>query len=90
MLAVGRMWTRLLGTTVPPHRPFQPSQPSWPGAWAWDAVSGPGISSYASDPAQAGESLRGCLEEALAVVPEAQQQRTPVFLGATAGMRLLR
>nr|KAF6269032.1 ectonucleoside triphosphate diphosphohydrolase 8 [Myotis myotis] len=52
-------------------------------------VKGPGISSYASDPAQAGESLRGCLEEALAVVPEAQQQRTPVFLGATAGMRLL-
>ncbi|XP_014385175.1 PREDICTED: ectonucleoside triphosphate diphosphohydrolase 8, partial [Myotis brandtii] len=29
-------------------------------------VKGPGISSYASDPAQAGESLRGCLEEALA------------------------
>ncbi|XP_054583378.1 ectonucleoside triphosphate diphosphohydrolase 8 isoform X1 [Eptesicus fuscus] len=52
-------------------------------------VKGPGISSYASDPAQAGESLRGCLEEALAAVPEAQQQRTPMFLGATAGMRLL-
>nr|KAF6280266.1 ectonucleoside triphosphate diphosphohydrolase 8 [Pipistrellus kuhlii] len=52
-------------------------------------VKGPGISSYASDPAQAGESLRGCLQEALAAVPEAQQQQTPLFLGATAGMRLL-
>ncbi|XP_053412609.1 ectonucleoside triphosphate diphosphohydrolase 8 [Nycticebus coucang] len=52
-------------------------------------VEGPGISSYASDPAQAGESLRGCLEEALARIPEAQHQGTPMFLGATAGMRLL-
>ncbi|XP_023556101.1 ectonucleoside triphosphate diphosphohydrolase 8 isoform X5 [Octodon degus] len=52
--------------------------------------SGPGISSYASDPARAGESLRGCLEEALALVPAARQGETPVFLGATAGMRLLR
>lgn len=52
-------------------------------------VKGPGISSYASDPARAGESLEACLEEALAAVPEAQRERTPVFLGATAGMRLL-
>ncbi|XP_044898932.1 ectonucleoside triphosphate diphosphohydrolase 8 isoform X2 [Felis catus] len=51
--------------------------------------SGPGISSYASNPAQAGESLQGCLEEALALIPEAQQRKTPLFLGATAGMRLL-
>ncbi|XP_044776446.1 ectonucleoside triphosphate diphosphohydrolase 8 isoform X2 [Neomonachus schauinslandi] len=52
-------------------------------------VKGPGISSYASNPAQAGESLQGCLEEALALVPEARHQETPMFLGATAGMRLL-
>ncbi|XP_069333269.1 ectonucleoside triphosphate diphosphohydrolase 8 isoform X1 [Eulemur rufifrons] len=52
-------------------------------------VEGPGISSYTSDPAQAGESLRGCLEEALALIPEAQHRGTPMFLGATAGMRLL-
>ncbi|KAM5330738.1 ectonucleoside triphosphate diphosphohydrolase 8 isoform 2-T2 [Glossophaga mutica] len=52
-------------------------------------VKGPGISSYASDPTQAGESLQGCLQEALAAVPAAQRRRTPVFLGATAGMRLL-
>ncbi|XP_010350401.1 ectonucleoside triphosphate diphosphohydrolase 8 isoform X6 [Saimiri boliviensis] len=53
-------------------------------------VEGPGISSYASDPAQAGESLQGCLEEALVLIPEAQRRKTPTFLGATAGMRLLR
>ncbi|XP_029058562.1 ectonucleoside triphosphate diphosphohydrolase 8 isoform X2 [Monodon monoceros] len=53
------------------------------------SVSWPGISSYASDPAQAGESLQGCLEEALALIPKAKHQQTPMFLGATGGMRLL-
>ncbi|XP_048669211.1 ectonucleoside triphosphate diphosphohydrolase 8 isoform X5 [Marmota marmota marmota] len=38
---------------------------------------------------QAGESLKGCLEEALALIPENQYRGTPLFLGATAGMRLL-
>uniref|UniRef100_A0A5F9CUE3 Ectonucleoside triphosphate diphosphohydrolase 8 n=1 Tax=Oryctolagus cuniculus TaxID=9986 RepID=A0A5F9CUE3_RABIT len=52
-------------------------------------VEGPGISSYATDPTAAGESLRGCLEKALARIPEAQLRETPLFLGATAGMRLL-
>ncbi|KAM5184795.1 ectonucleoside triphosphate diphosphohydrolase 8 isoform 3-T3 [Callospermophilus lateralis] len=52
-------------------------------------VEGPGISSYTSDPTQAGESLKGCLEEALALIPENQYPGTPLFLGATAGMRLL-
>ncbi|XP_077005017.1 ectonucleoside triphosphate diphosphohydrolase 8 isoform X2 [Tamandua tetradactyla] len=52
-------------------------------------AEGPGISSYASDPARAGESLQGCLEEALTLIPNAQHRKTPVFLGATAGMRLL-
>uniref|UniRef100_A0A8C6ER49 Ectonucleoside triphosphate diphosphohydrolase 8 n=1 Tax=Marmota marmota marmota TaxID=9994 RepID=A0A8C6ER49_MARMA len=52
-------------------------------------VEGPGISSYTSDPTQAGESLKGCLEEALALIPENQYRGTPLFLGATAGMRLL-
>ncbi|XP_057355292.1 ectonucleoside triphosphate diphosphohydrolase 8 isoform X3 [Manis pentadactyla] len=52
-------------------------------------VKGPGISSYASNPTEAGESLQGCLEEALALIPEARRPETPMFLGATAGMRLL-
>uniref|UniRef100_A0A669Q4Z3 Ectonucleoside triphosphate diphosphohydrolase 8 n=1 Tax=Phasianus colchicus TaxID=9054 RepID=A0A669Q4Z3_PHACC len=53
-------------------------------------VQGPGITSYASDPPKAGDSLRECLEEALKVVPAAKQRDVSVYFGATAGMRLLR
>ncbi|XP_045078975.1 ectonucleoside triphosphate diphosphohydrolase 8-like isoform X1 [Coregonus clupeaformis] len=52
-------------------------------------VDGNGISSYAQDPPAAGLSLRKCLDSALAFVPANQQRATPVYLGATAGMRLL-
>ncbi|XP_021575167.1 ectonucleoside triphosphate diphosphohydrolase 8 [Carlito syrichta] len=52
-------------------------------------VEGPGISAYTSNPTRAGESLQGCLQEALALIPETQHRKTPLFLGATAGMRLL-
>ncbi|XP_023852736.1 ectonucleoside triphosphate diphosphohydrolase 8 [Salvelinus sp. IW2-2015] len=52
-------------------------------------VDGDGISSYAQDPPGAGLSLRKCLESALAAVPANQRRETPVYLGATAGMRLL-
>ncbi|KAK2514162.1 ectonucleoside triphosphate diphosphohydrolase 8 [Columba livia] len=53
-------------------------------------VSGPGISSYADDPAGAGASLKPCLDKAMKIVPIEQQRDTPTYLGATAGMRLLR
>ncbi|NXJ79039.1 ENTP8 diphosphohydrolase, partial [Trogon melanurus] len=53
-------------------------------------VQGQGISSYANDPSKAGDSLRECLDKALTVVPAAKQRDVPVYLGATAGMRLLR
>uniref|UniRef100_A0A674J093 Ectonucleoside triphosphate diphosphohydrolase 8 n=1 Tax=Terrapene triunguis TaxID=2587831 RepID=A0A674J093_9SAUR len=53
-------------------------------------VQGPGISSYANDPPKAGVSLRSCLEDALKVIPDERQREVPVYLGATAGMRLLR
>ncbi|KGL97473.1 Ectonucleoside triphosphate diphosphohydrolase 8, partial [Charadrius vociferus] len=53
-------------------------------------VSGPGISSYADNPAGAGASLKPCLDKAMKVVPAEQQRETPTYLGATAGMRLLR
>ncbi|KAM3592483.1 uncharacterized protein V6R79_019698 [Siganus canaliculatus] len=52
-------------------------------------VKGPGISSYASDPSEAGESLQACMEDAKQRVPEKRHQETPLYLGATAGMRLL-
>uniref|UniRef100_H3CB79 Ectonucleoside triphosphate diphosphohydrolase 1 n=1 Tax=Tetraodon nigroviridis TaxID=99883 RepID=H3CB79_TETNG len=52
-------------------------------------VAGPGISSYASAPWKAGESLRACMREAEQQVPQRRHQQTPLYLGATAGMRLL-
>ncbi|KAM9271128.1 ectonucleoside triphosphate diphosphohydrolase 8-like [Morus bassanus] len=53
-------------------------------------VSGPGISSYADNPAGAGASLKPCLDKAVKVITAEQQRETPTYLGATAGMRLLR
>uniref|UniRef100_A0A8C0H0E4 Ectonucleoside triphosphate diphosphohydrolase 8 n=1 Tax=Chelonoidis abingdonii TaxID=106734 RepID=A0A8C0H0E4_CHEAB len=53
-------------------------------------VQGPGISSYAENPANAGASLRACLDKAMTIIPAEQQRETPTYLGATAGMRLLR
>ncbi|XP_063265517.1 ectonucleoside triphosphate diphosphohydrolase 8 isoform X2 [Prinia subflava] len=54
------------------------------------SVSGPGISSYAEEPTGAGASLKPCLDKAMKIVPAEQQRDTPTYLGATAGMRLLR
>ncbi|XP_051883227.1 ectonucleoside triphosphate diphosphohydrolase 1 isoform X2 [Pristis pectinata] len=54
------------------------------------SVKGPGISSYWTNVEQAGPSLRACLDEAKQSIPEEQHSETPVYLGATAGMRLLR
>lgn len=52
-------------------------------------VSGGGISSYADNPSRAGRSLVGCLDQAVREVPKERQAGTPLYLGATAGMRLL-
>ncbi|XP_029467432.1 ectonucleoside triphosphate diphosphohydrolase 8-like isoform X2 [Rhinatrema bivittatum] len=53
-------------------------------------AQGQGISSYADNPAKAGESLKTCLDEAMTIIPAEQQKETPTLFGATAGMRLLR
>uniref|UniRef100_U3IV15 Ectonucleoside triphosphate diphosphohydrolase 1 n=1 Tax=Anas platyrhynchos platyrhynchos TaxID=8840 RepID=U3IV15_ANAPP len=52
-------------------------------------VEGPGISGYSHDTENAGHSLVQCLRQAQGVIPSKQHQETPVYLGATAGMRLL-
>ncbi|XP_053168883.1 ectonucleoside triphosphate diphosphohydrolase 1 [Hemicordylus capensis] len=52
-------------------------------------VEGPGISAYARDVEKAGVSLHQCMDRAKARVPPEKHQDTPVYLGATAGMRLL-
>ncbi|XP_063289030.1 ectonucleoside triphosphate diphosphohydrolase 2 [Pelobates fuscus] len=52
-------------------------------------VDGPGISSYYQDPPQAGKSLEVCLNQAVKDVPTNRHSITPIYLGATAGMRIL-
>ncbi|MBV99015.1 Ectonucleoside triphosphate diphosphohydrolase 2, partial [Eschrichtius robustus] len=52
-------------------------------------VHGGGISSYADSPSGAGQSLVECLNQALRDVPKERHAGTPLYLGATAGMRLL-
>ncbi|XP_034402656.1 ectonucleoside triphosphate diphosphohydrolase 2 [Cyclopterus lumpus] len=52
-------------------------------------VSGGGISSYAGQQGAAGQSLEACLDQAMKDIPKERHQFTPVYLGATAGMRLL-
>uniref|UniRef100_A0A6Q2WSX3 Ectonucleoside triphosphate diphosphohydrolase 2b n=1 Tax=Esox lucius TaxID=8010 RepID=A0A6Q2WSX3_ESOLU len=52
-------------------------------------VKGGGISSYAREKGGAGRSLEPCLEQVLKDIPKSRHHLTPVYLGATAGMRLL-
>ena len=49
----------------------------------------PGLSSYATNPVAAAESLDELMEEAVKVVPSSLQSCTPVAVKATAGLRLL-
>ncbi|XP_027882218.1 ectonucleoside triphosphate diphosphohydrolase 2-like [Xiphophorus couchianus] len=53
------------------------------------SVDGGGISSYAGQVGAAGRSLRACLNRAVEEIPKEKHPNTPVYLGATAGMRLL-
>ncbi|XP_054876462.1 ectonucleoside triphosphate diphosphohydrolase 2-like [Poeciliopsis prolifica] len=53
-------------------------------------AKGGGISSYAGKPGDAAKSLEECLNHALKEIPKSRQHQTPLCLGATAGMRLLK
>ncbi|KAJ7481117.1 nucleoside-diphosphatase [Mycena galericulata] len=55
----------------------------------WMTKVEPGISSYADDPESIGVHLRPLLAHARNLVPPSLQPTTPLFLLATAGMRLL-
>uniref|UniRef100_UPI0037E90DBD ectonucleoside triphosphate diphosphohydrolase 2 n=1 Tax=Semicossyphus pulcher TaxID=241346 RepID=UPI0037E90DBD len=52
-------------------------------------VKGGGISSYVGQQGAAGQSLEVCLDQAVKDIPKERHKLTPVYLGATAGMRLL-
>ncbi|GAB2222925.1 hypothetical protein Droror1_Dr00017057 [Drosera rotundifolia] len=50
----------------------------------------PGLSAYAGNPENAAESLMSLLQEAESVVPKESRAKTPVKVGATAGLRQLK
>ncbi|KAE8596843.1 hypothetical protein XENTR_v10016262 [Xenopus tropicalis] len=53
-------------------------------------VKGRGISSYANEPKKAPTYIDDCIKKVKEVIPASQHNSTPAYLGATAGMRLLR
>lgn len=56
---------------------------------SWTQITRPGVSSYATNPAKVGDSLKGLVDNALKIIPKEQIKTTPIYLLATAGMRLL-
>ncbi|XP_074842221.1 ectonucleoside triphosphate diphosphohydrolase 3 isoform X1 [Carettochelys insculpta] len=54
------------------------------------SVKGPGISSYANNPQEMVKPINNCMNKVKEKIPSHLHKNTPVYLGATAGMRLLR
>ncbi|XP_072049015.1 ectonucleoside triphosphate diphosphohydrolase 8-like [Amphiura filiformis] len=52
-------------------------------------AKGGGISDYLGTPQLAGDSLQECLQEAIDLIEEEDHKYTPLYLGSTAGMRLV-
>ncbi|KAK4698794.1 golgi apyrase, partial [Phenoliferia sp. Uapishka_3] len=55
----------------------------------WHIKVEPGISTFGDNPAGVGDYLRPLIEFAASVIPTSQHKSTPIYLLATAGMRLL-
>mmetsp|Transcript_764 Transcript_764/g.1018 ORF Transcript_764/g.1018 Transcript_764/m.1018 type:complete len:257 (+) Transcript_764:1-771(+) len=49
----------------------------------------PGLSSFANDPQKAGDSIKGLLDFMREHIPVAERSSAPVYLKATAGLRML-
>ena len=47
------------------------------------------LNSYTSDPAKAQDAFGGCVEKSYMLVPKEHRSTMPIYLGATAGMRLV-
>ncbi|KAG0309639.1 Golgi apyrase [Dissophora globulifera] len=60
-----------------------------PHAGEWTAKTEPGIADFKDRPEDVGEHLEPLLDHALAVIPESEIHRTPIYLLATAGLRLV-
>lgn len=55
----------------------------------WQLKVSPGISTFGSSPDQVGAYLQPLLDRAMDIIPPQKRDSTPIFLLATAGMRLL-
>lgn len=56
----------------------------------WTKKIKPGVSTFGDNPTAVGhDHLKGLIDHALKIIPEDQVEDTPIFLMATAGMRLL-
>lgn len=67
---------RLEGTAVPVDEVYSKRQE-------------PGISDFVNNPSGAGQSLKGLIKDALKTVEPSKRSSTPLYFGATAGMRLV-
>lgn len=55
----------------------------------WTKKIKPGVSTFGDNPVESGPYLQELLDHALSIVPPGQVRDTPIFLMATAGVRLL-
>ncbi|KAI8605584.1 nucleoside phosphatase GDA1/CD39, partial [Dissophora ornata] len=60
-----------------------------PDAADWTKKTEPGIADFKDRPEDVGEHLEPLLDHALQVIPESEIYRTPIYLLATAGLRLV-
>jgi len=82
------IWPHPDNSSLPPdvvEGPFY----SQGGDAKWSMNINPGISAFGTNPQGAADSLQPLIQYALSVVPFSKVATTPVFLFATAGMRLL-
>jgi len=79
------MWAYRLNESSPAYVKEAPefSEPKW------SLKVEPGLSAFASDPQLAFESVTFLLNYARSMIPHSKQSLTPVYLFATAGMRVL-
>ncbi|GJJ78562.1 golgi apyrase [Entomortierella parvispora] len=61
-----------------------------PNSVEWTKKTDPGIAEFKDRPEDVGEHLEPLLDHALKIIPESQIANTPIYLLATAGLRLVK